>query len=560
MFFEEFHFSGDVAAVELGGYVFAEGLDGFAGDDLAADADLQGDLELVLGDGAAELDEQAAAAFFGLGAVDDEAEGIDGGAVDEEVDFGEVALLEAEELIVHGRIAAADALEDVVEVVDDLGQRGAVFHHDAGGAEVLGFDELAAAVLGEFHDAADGFGGGDDLELDDGFADLGDLLHIRQFAGRVDAFGLAGGGEDLVADGRGGLEDVDIVFAFEAFLDDLHVQQAEKAAAEAEAQGRGILRDEAEAGIVERQFIEGGPELGVVGGAAGIEVREDHLHGLLVAGQRLVGGVGIIGDGVADGDVGEFFDVGDDIADLAGADLLDGCGIGGKFAEVGNHVRLAGTHEADLLAPGELALKDAHVGNDAAVFVRMAVVDQCGRRPVGLVFRRGQFGDDGLQERIDAFAGFGAEGETFFGGDADDLFDFFDDAVGLGGGQVDLVDDAEDLAAGLDGQVGVGDGLGLDALTGIDNQQSPFARGQRPGDFVVEVDVAGRVDEVEHVGFALVGVVHGDGGGFDGDAPLAFKIHIVQKLGFHVAFSDRTGSFHDAVGQGAFAVVNVGDN
>src|SRR5688500_20380588 len=42
--------AGDVAAVALGGDVLAEGVDGGAGDDLAADGALDGDLELLLGD------------------------------------------------------------------------------------------------------------------------------------------------------------------------------------------------------------------------------------------------------------------------------------------------------------------------------------------------------------------------------------------------------------------------------------------------------------------------------------------------------------------------------
>ena len=48
--------------------------------------------------------------------------------------------------------------------------------------------------------------------------------------------------DDFVGDGRGGLDDLDVVLALEAFLDDLHVQQAEEAAAEAEAQGVGGFR------------------------------------------------------------------------------------------------------------------------------------------------------------------------------------------------------------------------------------------------------------------------------------------------------------------------------
>ncbi len=46
----------------------------------------------------------------------------------------------------------------------------------------------------------------------------------------------------------------------------------------------------------------------------------------------------------------------------------------------------------------------------------------------------------------------------------------------------------------------------------------------------MEIHVAWRVDEVEHVGLAGVLVLHGDGGGLDGDAALALDVHAVEDL------------------------------
>ena len=53
-----------------------------------------------------------------------------------------------------------------------------------------------------------------------------------------------------------------------------------------------------------------------------------------------------------------------------------------------------------------------------------------------------------------------------------------DDLVGPGVLQVDLVEHRHDGQVVLHGQVGVGDGLGLDALEGIDQQDGPLAAGQ----------------------------------------------------------------------------------
>ena len=127
-------------------------------------------------------------------------------------------------------------------------------------------------------------------------------------------------------------------------------------------------------------------------------------------------------------------------------------------------------------------------------------------------------------------------GDGIVGGQADGLLDHLLGALDVGAREIDLVDDGNDFEAVGDGEIGVGEGLGLDALRGVDDQQRAFARGQRARDLVGEVDVAGRVDEVELVGFAVLRLVHhADGVGLDGDAALALEVHRVEHLGLHLA-------------------------
>ena len=55
------------------------------------------------------------------------------------------------------------------------------------------------------------------------------------------------------------------------------------------------------------------------------------------------------------------------------------------------------------------------------------------------------------------------------------------------------------MQVGSQRQVQVGQGLGLDSLRRVDQQDRALAGRQRPGDLVGEVDVARGVDEVEDV-------------------------------------------------------------
>ena len=104
---------------------------------------------------------------------------------------------------------------------------------------------------------------------------------------------------DLVADAGCGGDEVEIVLALEALLDDFEVEEAEEAAAEAEAEGDGGLGLEGEGGVVEAQLFEGVAEHGVLVGVDGVEAGEDHALDVFEAGEGLGAGAVDLGDGVS---------------------------------------------------------------------------------------------------------------------------------------------------------------------------------------------------------------------------------------------------------------------
>ena len=55
----------------------------------------------------------------------------------------------------------------------------------------------------------------------------------------------------------------------------------------------------------------------------------------------------------------------------------------------------------------------------------------------------------------------------------------------------------------LDREIGVREGLRLDALRRVDNENRALAGGERAADLIAEIDVAGRVDQVELIGCLL---------------------------------------------------------
>jgi len=135
------------------------------------------------------------------------------------------------------------------------------------------------------------------------------------------------------------------------------------------------------------------------------------------------------------------------------------------------------------------------------------------------------------------------------------------DLVGFGGRQIDLVEHRHDLVVVVQCLVDIGESLRLYALAGVDDQERALAGGQRAVDLIGEIDVAGRVDQVEDVVLAVAGAVFEPHRlRLDGNAAFALDIHRIQHLLDHFARFQPAGKLDQPVGERRFAVVDVGDN
>ena len=107
----------------------------------------------------------------------------------------------------------------------------------------------------------------------------------------------------------------------------------------------------------------------------------------------------------------------------------------------------------------------------------------------------------------------------------------------------------------------VGERLRLDTLRGVDDEDRALAGLQAVAHLVGEVDVTGRIDQVQAVGLAVLrGVLEANGAGLDRDALLALEVHRVEDLARHLASVDRMGQLEQPVRQGRLAMIDVGDD
>ena len=221
----------------------------------------------------------------------------------------------------------------------------------------------------------------------------------------------------------------------------------------------------------------------------------------------------------------------------------------------------AGGHEKDLAVPPDASVHQAKKDDDAPVVVILAVEDQGLQGRIGIAGGRRDVRHDILQHGVDVDACLGGDLRGVLGGNADDLLDLILHPLGLRRGQVDLVHNGEDLQIVIQGQIGVGKGLGLHTLAGVHHQDGALAGGERTADLIVEVHMARGVDQIQGIAVpvpGLVGQAHGTG--LDGDATLLFQIHVVQDLVFHDALLHGAALFDEPVGQGGLAMVDMGDD
>jgi hypothetical protein len=215
----------------------------------------------------------------------------------------------------------------------------------------------------------------------------------------------------------------------------------------------------------------------------------------------------------------------------------------------------------DLLTLFQLAIDDAHQHHHAQIGVVIGIDQQRLQRRVQSALGRRQAVHHRFQHQVDIQTGLGRNRHRVAGVQPDDILDLLLDPVGLGGGQIDLVEDRHDLQPRIDRLIDIGQGLGLDALAGVDHQQGAFAGGQAAADFIAEIDMARCVHQIEDIVLAVGRlVVQPHGLGLDGDAALALDIHRIEHLVLHFAVGQPARKLDQAVGQGGFAMVDMGDD
>ena len=225
------------------------------------------------------------------------------------------------------------------------------------------------------------------------------------------------------------------------------MQQTQETAAETEAQCLGNFRLEFQRSIVKLQFFQSVAQSFVVVAFHGVKTREYLALYFLEAGQRLRSGVGNQSNRVADFCLSQFFHAGNQKAHFAGFEFLFLNRFRCEYAQLLDLRFRLGAHKAHFVFQLDGAVFHTNQHDHADVVIKPRIDNNRLQRRVFVAGRRGDFGNDFFQNIFHADAAFGGTLHRADGINADNVFDFLFHAFGVGGGQVDFVQNRHDFHA-----------------------------------------------------------------------------------------------------------------
>ena len=282
---------------------------------------------------------------------------------------------------------------------------------------------------------------------------------------------------DAVLDRRRGRDEAEVELALEPLPHDLHVEETQEAASEPEAQRARRLGLVGDARIVQPQPLERLSEVRVVVAIDWVQPAEHHRLRVLIALERLAR-PRRLGDRLAAARLAHVLDAGDEVADLAGLEHRHWGRGGSAEADLVGVVHGVRLQEPQASAGRQTAVHHPHRADHAAVLVEVRIEDQGLQRRVAVTRRGGDTVDHRVEQLGNALSRLGTDPQDLGRRDAEDALDLLRVEVRVGRREIDLVQRGDDLEVVLEGEIAVGECLGLDALRGVDDEHDALARGQ----------------------------------------------------------------------------------
>ena len=284
-------------------------------------------------------------------------------------------------------------------------------------------------------------------------------------------------GHDLVSDVRGGLDQVNVRFAFQSLLNDFHVKETKEAAAKTEAQSIAGFRFKFKTRVVDRKLGQRVSQFREILPVGRIQTTVNHSGRFLISrksGPRLFTRNA---DGVTNLDFVQRFDVADDVSHFSRLQFLAGASFGRELPQFKHLVNTTRIDEVDFLSLEKCPIHHTNISDHSAKFVVMRVKHHRLKRRVSFPFRWWNSFQNRAHEIGNSNARLGADSNAFVHRQAEGLLHFQCHFVCSLVLQINFVDDRDYGQIMSHRGVNVGDGLRLNPLKCVHKEQGAFATG-----------------------------------------------------------------------------------
>ena len=313
--------------------------------------------------------------------------------------------------------------------------------------------------------------------------------------------------------------------------------------------------------VVQLQLVERLAQLRVVAALGREQPAPHHRPRLPIAGQRLAGAaLPRERHRVADLDLVDVLQAGDEVPDLAGLRLGTGVASGAKTPHSSASESRPVGHEAHLRARAQHAVLHPHVRHDAAVRVERRVEDQGAQRVVRGPVGRRDAPDDLVEQLRHALPGLGRDARISSGSHPTTSASSRAVPAGSACGRSILFRTGTIVRPASRARWKFASVCASIPCAASTSSTAPSHAASDRETSYVKSTWPGRVDQVELVLVAGSAVGQPDGLRLDRDAPLALEVHLVQVLLAHVPVGDGVRELEQPVGQRRLPVVDVGDD
>ncbi len=252
---------------------------------------------------------------------------------------------------------------------------------------------------------------------------------------------------------RHGGDDIHIELTVQTLLHNLHVEQAQESATEAEAQGHRTLRREGQGSIVELQLFERSTQVLVIAWVDRINTCEDHWLHLLETSDGFLTRTSDMRDGITHLHLGGILDTRDDVAYLTGTQLIARNHIHLEHTYLVGIILHARIEELHLVTLTDHTILYLEVSDDATEGVEHGVENQSLQRSLVIALGMRNTIDHCLQDILDTLARLTRRTKDVLMLATDEIDNLVLHLVRHGGRHIYLVDDRDNLQVMLDGHI-----------------------------------------------------------------------------------------------------------